>query len=125
MPTAVAHRASAALMAAPTKNESFGRRVHACGLNDGEITAWSADPDDRTLTFHLARTSDLSFDVTDVRAAIDQANVETWRIRVLTQPRETVPALVSCAPLALAALTPSPDHPPPPAIPPIASGRAP
>lgn len=85
-------------------------RVHGSELYGQEITAWSLSADDpdpsrpmpshragATLTFHVARHGDPSFDVEDVRLALAAATAEQsgpWRVRILAAPRRTVAALV-------------------------------
>ncbi|GAA1954072.1 alpha-mannosidase [Catenulispora subtropica] len=84
------------------------RKVHGRELHGSQITAWDVDADARTIAFDLAATSDLGFDVADVRAAAAATGVELWRVKVRTRPRHTVAARVEVEPLALAAVTAAP-----------------
>jgi mannosylglycerate hydrolase len=106
-------------------------RVHGLELYGQEITNWSVSADDGTLTFHVARHGDASFDVEDVRLALATATAERpgqWRVRIVAAPRRTVAALVdvpalghtSVRPVALGATDAEAAGPAPVA----ASGRA-
>ncbi|MDG4825060.1 glycoside hydrolase family 38 C-terminal domain-containing protein [Asanoa sp. WMMD1127] len=84
-------------------------RVHGRELYGQEVAAWSVAPGDATLTFHVARDGDPTFDVADVRLALHSAEPsETWRVRILAAPRATVAALVEVPPLGRTAVRPAP-----------------
>ncbi|MEY9910917.1 mannosylglycerate hydrolase [Catenulispora sp. MAP12-49] len=102
----------------------FLRKIHGRELYGRQIAAWHLDPDAATITFELAPTSPLVFDVAEVRAAAAAAAVEIWRVEVRVQPRATVAALIDVGPLALAAVTTfTTGSPPPAALRNIAAGR--
>lgn len=101
------------------------RRVHGVELYGQEITRWEVS--ERTLTFHVGRHGDHSFDVEDVRLACDhRANQvasgadsslvdsgsdamikdERWRMRILAEPRRLVAAQVTVPALGVACVQP-------------------
>ena len=90
----------------PAEFDRFLRKIHGRELYGRQIAAWRVDPEAATVTFELAATSELVFDVADVRAATAAATgVEEWCVKVRIQPRATVAALVTVGPLGLAAVT--------------------
>lgn len=68
-------------------------RVHGIELYGQEITAWQVDPEARLLHFTVARTSELRFDVAEVKAALAGADGD-WRVVIEAEPRQRVAALV-------------------------------
>jgi alpha-mannosidase len=97
--------------------DRYLRKVHGRELYGSQITAWELDADERTIAFELASTSELAFDVADVREAAAATGVELWRISVRTQPRLSVAAQVEVGALALAAVRAIPAIPAVPTIP--------
>ncbi|MEY9858288.1 mannosylglycerate hydrolase [Catenulispora sp. GAS73] len=92
---------------APGELDRFLRKVHGRELYGRQIAAWQVDARAATIAFELAPTSELVFDVADVRAAAAStgAAVERWCVKVRIQPRAKVAALVDVGPLGLTAVT--------------------
>ena len=92
---------------APGELDRFLRKVHGRELYGRQIAAWHVDARAATIAFELAPTSELVFDVGDVRAAAATAGaaVERWCVKVRIQPRAKVAALVDVGPLGLTAVT--------------------
>jgi alpha-mannosidase len=90
---------------APADLDRFLRKIHGRELYGRQIAGWHVDPAEAAIAFELAPTSELAFDVADVRAAASAPGVDAWRISVRTQARATVAALVEVGPLALSAVT--------------------
>ena len=110
----------------PAGFDRFLRKIHGRELYGRQIAAWRVDPGTATVSFELATSSELVFDVADVRAAVAVAGpaVEAWCVKVRIQPRATVAALVTVGPLALTAVTAAvTDTAPAPALKNIAAGR--
>lgn len=103
----------------------FLRKIHGRELYGRQIAAWHVDAESATVVFELATTSELVFDVADVRAATSAAaSTETWCVKVRIQPRATVAALVTVGALGLAAVTAAvAETAPAPAVRNIAAGR--
>lgn len=82
---------------APDQLPNVLARVHGVELYGQEITRWSVDAENRTLRFTVARRSELTFDVADVRRALAQARergVGDWRVVIEAEPRQRVVARV-------------------------------
>ncbi|WP_194898567.1 glycoside hydrolase family 38 C-terminal domain-containing protein [Catenulispora pinisilvae] len=103
----------------------FLRKIHGRELYGRQIAAWHVDPVAATIAFELAPGSELVFDVAQVRAAASADAVESWCVKVRTQARATVAALVDVGPLALAAVVTVPEDESVPRAAPknIAAGR--
>ncbi|WP_428814700.1 glycosyl hydrolase-related protein [Streptomyces albus subsp. chlorinus] len=93
-------------------------RVHGSELYGREITAWRVAPAERLLHFTVARRSELPFDLTEVKAALERARPEgEWRVVIEAEPRQRVAALVSAPALghtavrAVPGAAPGPAHP--------------
>ncbi|WP_370349043.1 hypothetical protein [Catenulispora sp. EB89] len=102
---------------APAELDRFLRKIHGRELYGRQIAAWHVDPRAATIVFELAPTSELVFDVADVRAAVAataEPAVESWCVKVRIQPRAKVAALVDVGPLALTAVTAAAGTPAPP-----------
>lgn len=108
----------------PAGFDRFLRKIHGRELYGRQIAAWHVDPGAATVAFELATSSELVFDVADVRAAVAGTAVQAWCVKVRIQPRAIVAALVTVGPLALTAVTAAvADTAPAPALKNIAAGR--
>ncbi|MFE3450725.1 glycoside hydrolase family 38 C-terminal domain-containing protein [Nonomuraea sp. NPDC059194] len=91
----------------PTLAFSF---VHGTELYGQQITGWSIA--DGVLIFRVARESAATFDVAEVSAALEAAEGEVTRVRIVAEPRRTVAALVETPALGHTSVRPQPPFSP-------------